>query len=147
MTKRSKPIKITPQELFGQPNNETVGKRIAMVRTLFGWSQAALARDLKVSRGAVGQWEAEMSEPTAANLRNIALLSGVNFDWLATGRGGLVLDRDEESTPVIYEFTVTLPDNTTFLEAAEKLKELKRMAETFGTVTGRVLAGKQKFEL
>jgi transcriptional regulator with XRE-family HTH domain len=40
-----------------------------------------------VSRGAVSQWESGTTEPSAANLRSVAVETGVNYEWLATGRG------------------------------------------------------------
>jgi transcriptional regulator with XRE-family HTH domain len=50
-------------------------------------SLTRFAQMLSVTRGAVSQWELGIVEPSAENLRNIALKANVNFDWLATGRG------------------------------------------------------------
>jgi len=62
--------------------------RIRLARRAAGNTQAELARQLKVSRSAVAQWErADGSKPSAANLEKLALGLGCSFEWLATGRG------------------------------------------------------------
>jgi transcriptional regulator with XRE-family HTH domain len=51
-------------------------------------TQTDLARRLSVSRSAISQWErTDGSNPTAANLGNLALALACSFEWLATGRG------------------------------------------------------------
>ena len=50
-------------------------------------SQQALADLIGVSRSALAQWETEMSSPSLQNLRKMAELLNVSFEWLATGRG------------------------------------------------------------
>ena len=51
-------------------------------------SQAALARMIGVDRSAVAQWERNNAVgPTVGHLAQIALGTGVAFEWLATGRG------------------------------------------------------------
>jgi len=51
-------------------------------------SQTELAKRLGVSRGAVGQWETGVSEPTGKNLRAASAVLGVNNEWLSSGTGG-----------------------------------------------------------
>ena len=50
-------------------------------------SQQALADLINVSRSALAQWETSMSSPSLENLRKMANLLEVSFEWLATGRG------------------------------------------------------------
>ena len=54
-------------------------------------SQQALADLIGVSRSALAQWETEMSSPSLENLRKMAELLEVSFEWLATGRGNQLL--------------------------------------------------------
>ena len=61
--------------------------RIAFARKRMGPSQAQLASALGVSRGACGQWEQGVSTPSVAHLIELAKVTEVSFEWLATGRG------------------------------------------------------------
>jgi transcriptional regulator with XRE-family HTH domain len=61
--------------------------RIRIARRSAGLSQAQLALELGVQRSAVSHWEAQRGKPSMNNLRALALLTGVQFEWLATGRG------------------------------------------------------------
>ena len=61
--------------------------RIRQARRHAGLSQAGLAAAVGVQRSAVSHWEAQRGKPSANNLRQLALLTGVQFEWLATGRG------------------------------------------------------------
>lgn len=66
--------------------------RIRHARRLSRLSQAALARRLGVVPSAVAQWEGRRgTSPTAGNLARIAEVTGVSFEWLATGRGASAL--------------------------------------------------------
>lgn len=64
-----------------------MGDRIKSLRREAGLSAAALARELGVTRSAVGQWESGATGPSMTHLSRIAALTGVAFEWLATGRG------------------------------------------------------------
>jgi transcriptional regulator with XRE-family HTH domain len=66
----------------------TIGQRVRAARLHAGITKAAeFARRLNVTRSAVYEWESGRSEPGAESLRNIALITTVSYDWLATGRG------------------------------------------------------------
>ncbi len=62
-------------------------------------SQQALADLIGVSRSALAQWETDMSRPSLDNLRKIAEILDVSFEWLATGRGNqyMTVNHDEVS--------------------------------------------------
>lgn len=62
-------------------------QRIRLARRTAGLSQAQLALELGVQRSAVSHWEAQRGKPSMTHLRQLALLTGVQFEWLATGRG------------------------------------------------------------
>ena len=63
--------------------------RIRVARRSAGLSQAQLAAELGLQRSAVSHWEAQRGKPSMNHLRQLALLTGVHFEWLATGRGGM----------------------------------------------------------
>lgn len=54
-------------------------------------SQQSLADLIGVSRSALAQWETQSSSPSLANLRKMAEILEVSFEWLATGRGNQCL--------------------------------------------------------
>jgi transcriptional regulator with XRE-family HTH domain len=73
----------------------TPQQRIRLARRHAGLSQAALGAAVGVQRSAVGHWEAARGKfPSVAHLREIALVAGVQFEWLATGRGTMGLSPD-----------------------------------------------------
>ncbi|HLF97714.1 MAG TPA: helix-turn-helix transcriptional regulator [Methylococcaceae bacterium] len=63
--------------------------RIKQARVSAGLSQAALAKLVGVQRSSASQWESDniRKDPSTANLAKIAAITGVSFEWLATGRG------------------------------------------------------------
>jgi len=73
----------------------TPQQRIRLARRHAGLSQAALGAAVGVQRSAVGHWEAAQGKfPSMAHLRELALVTGVQFEWLATGRGKMGLSPD-----------------------------------------------------
>lgn len=75
----------------------TLALRIRLARRHGGLSQAALATAVGVQRSAVSHWEGNPGKsPSAAHLREIALATGVQFEWLATGRGRMTLSQQVE---------------------------------------------------
>lgn len=73
-----------------------LGGRIATARKHAELSQTELGKAFDLTRSAVSQWESDTTEPTAANLRAIAIRCKVDYNWLATGRGSM---RDAEQDP------------------------------------------------
>ncbi|HSM11572.1 MAG TPA: helix-turn-helix transcriptional regulator [Lysobacter sp.] len=70
-------------------------QRMRLARRHAGMSQAALAKAVGVQRSAVSHWEAVVGKsPNAAHLREAALVTGVQFEWLATGRGRMNLSSE-----------------------------------------------------
>ncbi len=63
-----------------------LGARIAALRRKAGWSQAELARRLRVSASAVGMYEQGRREPGVDTLVALAQEFGVSVDYLLTGR-------------------------------------------------------------
>lgn len=72
--------------------------RIRKARVRMRLTQRELAILLGVTRGAVANWEsANAALPATERLQRIAHATGVNFEWLATGRGvaGYQASREE----------------------------------------------------
>ena len=71
-----------------------IGLRIAALRKAAGWSQAELARRLKISASAVGMYEQGRREPALQMLIDLSQLFGVTIDYLVTGRPDTRQDRE-----------------------------------------------------
>ena len=69
----------------------TLTYRIRLSRRHGGISQAALAAHVGVHRSAVSHWESSKPKrPNIGHLLTIAVATGVQFEWLATGRGTML---------------------------------------------------------
>lgn len=83
--------------------------RIRLARRRKGISQSALAKWIGVQRSAVSHWEAPQGRsPTLTNLRRIASVLGIRFEWLATGRSAIALsvEDDLDSVPAVQALLV-----------------------------------------
>lgn len=67
--------------------------RLIQARKAKRLTQSEVARHVGISRNAVSLWESGDNEPASARLREVATLYGVDYDWLATGRGAPNGDR------------------------------------------------------
>lgn len=67
--------------------------RIRTARLRAGLSQTELATRIGVSRTAVANWESSKSRtrPSSERLEAICRLTGVSWEWLATGRGSAAI--------------------------------------------------------
>ncbi len=70
-----------------------LGARIATLRRDAGWSQAELAKRLKVSSSAVGMYEQGRREPSADTLVALSRIFGVTTDYLLTGSPVAISDQ------------------------------------------------------
>ena len=70
--------------------------RIRAARQRVDLSQTELAKHLGVSRTAVANWESIKSRtrPSSERLEAISHLTGVSWEWLATGRGSAKVSDD-----------------------------------------------------
>jgi transcriptional regulator with XRE-family HTH domain len=69
--------------------------RVRLARRHAGLSQAKLAEAIGVQRSAVSHWESPQGKnPSVDHLRAVAMVAGVTFEWLATGRGKMQLSED-----------------------------------------------------
>ena len=60
----------------------TIGQSIKRIRKSKGISQAAIAKALQISQGAVSQWENDITVPSSGQIAPLADLLGVNVDEL-----------------------------------------------------------------
>lgn len=89
----------------------TPAQRIRLARRHAGLSQAALASTVGVQRSSVSHWEAaDGKSPSARHMREVAMTTGVQFEWLATGRGKMGLSQDVAMDSVAAADAVLVDD-------------------------------------
>lgn len=80
----------------------TLSERVRRARTISKLTQSQLSERLGVLRGAVTQWEhPDGTLPSMRHLIAIAQHTGVNLEWLGTGRGEVYLDSSSQTCPVV----------------------------------------------
>lgn len=78
--------------------------RIKQAREHAKLTQAMLAILVGVKRSSANQWESVTlhKEPSTGNLIKIAAITGVSFEWLATGRGEMVWQYATKEPGAVY---------------------------------------------
>lgn len=102
--------------------------RIKQAREHSGLTQSSLAILVGVKRSSANQWESPhlRKEPSTGNLVKIAEITGVSFEWLATGRGEMVWVREvKESVP---EYSLLTPREILLLKLFKNLPQRKQKA-------------------
>ena len=105
--------------------------RIRLARRHAGLSQMQLASAVCVQRSAVSHWEsAQAKNPNVSHLRAIALVTGVQFEWLATGRGVMTLCKEVrmDSVPAAEALLVEEPIELRLLHAFRDAPPQSRVA-------------------
>jgi len=65
-----------------------------------------------VQRSAVSHWESPQGKnPSVDHLRTVAMVTGVTFEWLATGRGKMQLSEDAKLDSVSAADAVLVEDS------------------------------------
>ncbi len=81
--------------------------RIRKARAQITFSQTELARRVGVNRSAVTQWEHPAGTiPKVEHLIKIAVETGMNFEWIATGRGPNRSELDAEPAVIVDDFAM-----------------------------------------
>lgn len=101
--------------------------RIKQARKAIGWSQADLARRMFVTQPSVADWESGRKAPHTKNLARLAMLLGVRFEWLSTGRGEMVPSSERTAQEPMPESWI-LPDEQRLLNTFSQLKPRQREA-------------------
>lgn len=105
--------------------------RIRLARRHAGMSQLQLAQAVRVQRSAVSHWESSQPKnPSATHLCEVARVTGVQFEWLATGRGGMTLCDDVRlaSVPTAEALLVDEPIELRLLRAFRGAPGASRVA-------------------
>jgi len=93
----------------------TQQERIRLARRAAGMSQSQLAQAVGVQRSAVSHWEAPLGKnPSVSHLREIALVAGTQFEWLATGRGEMPLSKDMQLDSIATAEALLIEDPLEF---------------------------------
>ena len=74
---------------------ETIGTRIASLRSQYSYSQEYVADQLGVSRQAVSKWEQNQSSPDTENLIALSQLFNVSVEYLAIGKIQEIINTSE----------------------------------------------------
>jgi len=83
-----------------------------MARRYAGMSQTDLASRVGVQRSAVSHWESNPARnPSITNMQRIAEVTGVHFEWLATGRGPMAVSEDTRLDSVKAAEGLIVDDN------------------------------------
>lgn len=93
----------------------TQQERIRLARRAAGMSQNQLAQAVGVQRSAVSHWEAPLGKnPSVSHLREMALVTGTQFEWLATGRGEMPLSKDMQLDSIATAEALLIEDPLEF---------------------------------
>jgi transcriptional regulator with XRE-family HTH domain len=93
----------------------TQQERIRLARRAADMSQNQLAQAVGVQRSAVSHWEAPLGKnPSVSHLREIALVTGTQFEWLATGRGEMPLSKDMQLDSIATAEALLIEDPLEF---------------------------------
>lgn len=93
----------------------TQQERIRLARRAAGMSQKQLAQAVGVQRSAVSHWEAPLGKnPSVSHLREIAMVAGTQFEWLATGRGEMPLSKDMQLDSIATAEALLIEDPLEF---------------------------------
>ncbi|MFY2762463.1 helix-turn-helix domain-containing protein [Arenimonas sp. MALMAid1274] len=112
-----------------------LAERIKQSRKDAKLSQAGLAETLGLDRSAVAQWERNTpSSPTVGHLIAIARVTGVAFEWLATGRGPRRIGGDGEQPPAIVMDYVAQCESEERLLVAFRSLDAMRQAKVLARV-------------
>jgi transcriptional regulator with XRE-family HTH domain len=90
-----------------------------------------LAGAVGVQRSAVSHWEStQPKNPSVSHLRDVARITGVQFEWLATGRGAMALCDDVrlESVPTADALLVDEPIELRLLRAFRAVSAPSRVS-------------------
>ena len=105
--------------------------RIRLARRHAGMSQMTLADAVQVQRSAVSHWEsAQAKNPSVSHLRDIAMATGVQFEWLVTGRGAMTLGPETrmDSVPTAEALLVEEPIELRLLRAFRNASPQSRVS-------------------
>lgn len=107
----------------------TMSSRIRKARIACGISQTELARRLGIKRSAVTQWESPHGTvPNVDHLIKIAVEAGINFEWLATGRGPSRCGPESETALLIDDYAMDSDESAALVHLRQLSSSKKKIA-------------------
>jgi transcriptional regulator with XRE-family HTH domain len=109
----------------------TPQSRIRLARRHAGLSQLQLATVIGVQRSAVSHWESTQAKnPSVEHLRQLAVETQVQFEWLATGRGAMALSNEVrmDSVPTAEALLIDEPIELRLLHAFRDVSPQSRVS-------------------
>lgn len=85
-----------------------------------------LKKILKVSEPTIHDWRHGNKYPSSEKMSEIAVKLGVNYDWLATGRGTIERPVSSRSSQFARRFERASPDVQAYIEALLSVSESKQ---------------------
>lgn len=105
----------------------TKSARIRRARSVAKLSQSQLATLVGVRRSAVAQWECDHgTSPSVDHLSQVAIVTGMCFEWLATGRGQSRANGAAFDVPVVLREFAQDELESRMLELVRRLSPAKR---------------------
>ncbi len=105
----------------------SIRERIRIARDRAGLSRAELGRRVGVKPSAARQWESRgATTPRIDHLASIASVTGVAFEWMATGRGPMMLPKGEEQPVLVVEVFARDSDEERLLTAFRRVNPRHR---------------------
>jgi transcriptional regulator with XRE-family HTH domain len=72
--------------------------RIKAIRTENSLTQLEFSKQIDISRDNLAQIETKKSLPTISTIYNIVKIFNISFDWLITGNGKMIEEKNSEKT-------------------------------------------------
>jgi transcriptional regulator with XRE-family HTH domain len=105
----------------------TIRERIRIARDRAELTRAELGRRVGVRPSAARQWESRgATTPRIDHLAKIATVTGVAFEWMATGRGPMALPNGEEQAVIVVEVFARDADEERLLTAFRRINPRHR---------------------
>ena len=130
-------------------DNLDLTQRIRTARRHGAISQASLAQQVGVHRSAVSHWESNKPKrPNIGHLLAIAVATGVQFEWLATGRGMMLMSAAaavcDPGNGIVVEDTQELDLLGAFRDVALQSRRVLNQQNTHGRLLYRSVRGRPK---
>ena len=89
-----------------------IPERVRLARRKAGLTQATMAQQMGISRGAVANWESSgQIRPSTENLQKFAALTGTTLDWVLSGRGPMLMEEQAAPASTIASPSGTIRDS------------------------------------
>jgi transcriptional regulator with XRE-family HTH domain len=105
----------------------SIRERIRIARDRAGLTRSELGRRVGVRPSAARQWESRgATTPRMEHLAGIASVTGVAFEWIATGRGMIAMPNGEDQPVLVAEVFARDGDEERLLTAFRRINPRHR---------------------